>query len=376
MSQTEQLPTPPDTVKQDWVNLGGDQIEAGIRKAKPEFQDHLRWYARFSLVTRQMSFSDMGRELNVDGSTVSRVYSGKYIVNGIPLPPPAKMMSRIRILRQQELERSRRKSAGFIETPTATDIFNICRKAWNDRLIAMIFGMSHIGKTAALKRFRDENNHGATLYIDLQGLSGVQDIYREFARALAISPNTPINKLKPRVHAAIDETNLVLVDEFHFITYAYQRGSAARMVSEIKSIKDRSGCGMVICATDVGREEFENGREKKLMEQLWRRGTLKLQLPKALRVGDVRAICHAYGLDLPDAPTKGKDTWKRLRQEHPELDQLDVLEDIAYNQGIQSLVTTLQDGNVRASRASRDLRWEDVIAVQAIYAAQKKHKEV
>ncbi|MFA5263965.1 MAG: AAA family ATPase [Opitutaceae bacterium] len=358
-----------DREAQDWTNLGGDQIEAGIRKYPAEFQDDLRWYVRFSLVERNMSFSALAQELDVDTSTVSRALRGVYP----GLKPPAKMMSRIRVMRQQEAERARKRGQGRIMTPSAKQIWTVCRKAWNDKLIAMIFGVSHIGKTEALKWFRDENNHGATIYVDLQGVGGVQDLYKEFARALAISPNCAFGKLKPRVLETISETTLVIVDEYHFITYAYLKASAKRMVSEIKSIHDRCHCGMVICATDVARADFEVGPEQKLNEQLWRRGTIKLQLPDALPVCDIRAIVNAYGLSMPDGPVG--QTWMQFRTAHNELNYVGVLEDIARNQGIQSLITTLQDGNILASKAKRELRWGDVITVQSIYAQQLARKK-
>lgn len=269
-------------------------------------------------------------------------------------------------------------------TPTVQEIWKVCRKSWSDRLLGMIFGESQLGKTEALKWFSDENNNGEAIYIDLQGLGGTQEIYREFARSLALSPNTPINKLKPRVLERIDSTNLLLIDEFHYITHAYQKGSAARMVSEIKSIKDRCRCGMVICSTKVGRDEFEHGPESKLMEQLWRRGTIKLQLPPAIPVGDARAICKAYELTIPGvqnydhvnpAPNK-PETWKQLRSENPDESYIPILENIARKQGVKALVTTLKDAQTLAHKHNRELRWDDVIAVQGVYARLFAEKEV
>jgi DNA transposition AAA+ family ATPase len=284
------------------------------------------------------------------------------------------MMSRIRVLRNQEREDALRRSAGRVKTLTVQEIFTVCQKAWSDRLVAFIFANSHVGKTEALKWFRDENNHGATLYVDLQGVTGVQDIYREFAKALRISAERPISKLMPAVHAAIDRTNLVIVDEFHHITYAYQKGSSIRMVNALKSIKDRTGCGMVICATDVGREEIESGKESKLLSQLWRRGTIKLQLPSALRVADVRAFAEAYQLDFP-AATPGTDTWKGLELENPDFAGLRICDRIAHDYGVQHLVSVFRDGGALAKKAKRDVTWADVISAQGVYdglSAKKK----
>jgi DNA transposition AAA+ family ATPase len=361
--------TPAAAEQWSGTNLAGDIVERGIQKNHPDVREDLRWWYRYSL-DRKMSQADAAGQLGVDGSTYSRVLRGEY-KNGHAqvLMPPVKMLSRIRVIRAQEHENALKRNLGRIMTQTVKEIHQVCRKAWQDRIIAFVFGESHIGKTEALQWFRDENNHGATLYVDLQGVTGVQDIYREFARALGISADTPINKLMPRVLSSIDRTNLVIVDEFHHITYAYQKGSSIRMVNALKSIKDRTGCGMVICATDVGRQEIETGRESKLLGQLWRRGTIKLQLPSALRVADVRAVVRAHKLDFPGAPEKGRgaDTWKNLRVTAGDFDGLDVCERIAYNFGIKHLFCVLQDGSKIAAAGKRGLQWGDVKEAQGIY---------
>lgn len=373
MTQNTQSPA----VSETWsgTNLAGDVVEAGIKKHRAEFQGDLRWFFRYSL-DRKFSQAEAAEFLGIDGSTYSRVMRGEYKNEAQQLlPPPVKMLSRIRTMRQQMRIATAEESKRRVLTTTVREIHSVCRKAWDDRQIAFVFGASHIGKTEAAVWFRDENNHGATIYVDLQGVTGVQDIYREFARALGISAERPLQKLMPAVHAAIDSSNLILIDEFHHITYAYQKGSSIRQVNAIKSIKDRCRCGMVIFATDVGREEIEGGKESKLLTQLWRRGVIKLHLPSALRVGDVRAVVKAQGLDFPDAPKGKKDLWKELRAAHADFAGLDVCERIAYNHGIKHLFAVLADGKKMADKEDRALEWDDVVEAQAIYDSLSNPKK-
>lgn len=376
MSTAETLTKPAATEQWNGTNLAGDIVEIGIKKHKPEFQGDLRWWWRYS-AEKNMSQAECAAELGVDGSTYSRVMRGEYKnENGGYLPPPAKMLSRIRVLRQQLRIVTEEQRKSRVETPSVKEIHLVCRKAWDDKQIAFVFGNSHVGKTEALLWFRDDNNHGATIYVDLQAVSGVQDIYREFARALKIGADGAINKLTPRVHNAIDKSNLVIVDEFHSITHAYQKGSAIRMINALKSIKDRTGCAMVICSTDVGRDEIEKGKDAKLLQQLNRRGVIKLHLPGALRVGDVRAIVRARKLEFPDAP-KGarKDLWKHLREDHPNFVGLDLCERIAYNHGVKHLFSVIDDGKKMADKDGRALEWDDVLEAQAIYDALSNPKK-
>lgn len=351
------------------TNLAGDTVEQGIQKNRPEVQEDLRWWWRYSL-DKKLSQAEAASELGVDGSTYSRVLRGEYKnPQGQVLPPPAKLLSRIRVLRQQLYALAQEKGRSRVMTPTVAEIHTVCRKAWKLRQMSFIFGVSHVGKSEALKWFRDENNHGRTLYIDLQGVTGVQDIYREFARVLGISADVSPNKLMTRVHNAIDRDNLVIVDEFHSITYAYQKGSSIRMVNALKSIKDRTGCAMVICATDVGRDEIETGRESKLLGQLWRRGILKCHLPPALRVGDVRAIAEAKGLPFPKAPDSGEDLWEVVLRDQTfsngEKSAGVLCDRIAWKHGIEHLFTILNEGEALAK--GRPLTWKHVIDAQSIY---------
>lgn len=370
---------PATTPEWDGTNLAGDVVEAGIRKNNPDYHDDLRWWFRYS-IERQMSQTEAARTLGVDGGTYSKVFRGEYKnAGGLILPPPAKMMSRIRVTRGQEKDNAELRIKGRVMTPTVAEIHQVCRKAWNDQNIAFIFGESHIGKTEGLLWFRDENNHGATIFVDLQGVAGEQDVYRAFARALKISADTPIAKLKPRVFAAIDRTNLVLVDEFHAITYAYQKGGAVRMINALKAIKDKTGCAMVICSTNVGRDEFDEkkGHESQLLKQLWRRGVIKLQLPDALRVGDVRAFAVAFSLPFPAEPEGATaDTWKNLRAMHAGFAGLEVCENIAYNYGVKHLVCVINDGAKLAQKRKGELTWVDVVKAQGVYDSLSAKKAV
>jgi DNA transposition AAA+ family ATPase len=359
-------------------NLTGDIVELGIKRNAPEFHDDLRWWFRYS-IAQIMTQADCARQLGVDGGTYSKVFRGAYAnAQGLVLSPPAKMLSRIRVLRAQDKAFVEKRSAGRVLTPTVQEIHDVCRKAWDDGQIAFVFGESHMGKTFSALWFRDENNHGATIYVDLQGCGGEQDVYRNFARALKISADVPIAKLKPRVHSAIDRTNLVLVDEFHVIGYAYQKAGSTRMINVLKAIKDICHCAMVIFSTNVGRDEFDlvKGHEAQYLKQLWRRGVIKLQLPEALRVGDVRAFATAYGLDFPGAPKGGADTWKRLNAEHPQFPGLKTCEHIAYNCGVKHLVSVFEDGNKIATKRGHDLDWTVVAAAQRFYDVLSAKKEV
>jgi len=347
-------------------NLPGDQFSAAVKQYEDKTADLLRWFYQWAQNTG-LSMAEAADRVGVDNSTLSRVLRAEYRnPQKQLLNPPPKMLSRMRVIREAERERVMAGNKGRVITPTVDKIHTVCRKVWSQRTLGYIFGEPHIGKSEALKWFRDENNHGLCVYVDLNGVSGVQDLFAEFARALKLGYSKP-TKLKERIYRTLDQTNLVIIDEWHQVTYAYRKGSSAAMVHAVKSIHDRCGCGMVICATDIGRREMLEGHDSALCKQMVRRGIVTCQLPSVLPVGDVRAVCETYGLSVPKARK-----WKEL----PDDGHLGVVKDIAYRHGILRLFLTLKDGTILASKAGRELRWEDVVKANNIYANLETPEEV
>jgi DNA transposition AAA+ family ATPase len=65
-------------------------------------------------------------------------------------------------------------------------------------------------------------------------------------------------------------------------------------------IYEEVNCGIVLCGTNVFRDEVEKGKQKGILEQTKRRGMVPLQLPSMLPRADMDTIAAAYG--LPSAP--------------------------------------------------------------------------
>lgn len=353
------------------LSIPGDALQAGInRQNNMEHRELLQWFYYY-MAEKDWSMAQAAGEVGVSTTTLSRLFNGKYCgENGIILPPPASMLAAIRRMRELDKVDSMKKSAGRIKTPTVGRIWTICRKAWEQRKIAFVFGEPQIGKTEALKWFRDENNHGNTIYVDLNAATGVQDIYKCFAKALKLGYSSP-SRLKDRIFDAINERMLIIIDEFHQITFAYRKGSSCAMVHAIKAIHDICRCGMVICSTNIGRKEVESGHDAKLCSQLLKRGTIQLQLPNAMPIEDVRAIVEAYKLDFP-AFRRGE-LWKNFQ---PGCKGHEYCHDIACERGINYLILCLQDGNIIASKQNRALQWKDFERAHETYTALAESKQV
>jgi DNA transposition AAA+ family ATPase len=334
-------------------NITADQVAVGIKKNKPEYQVDLQYAYRYALDSG-WSMKETAERYGVDASTLSRVLRGEYKnANEQVLPPPAKLLSRVRLIRD-----ANRKTAGGgrVMTPTVRDIHTLCHKVWQQKLMGFLFGPSHIGKTEGLLWFKDLHNHGTTIYIDLQRANGYQDVYREIANALHLGADVPIAKLKKRVYETIDEKNFIIIDEFHHLTHSYQKNSAVLMIDTIKAIKDFCGCGMLICSTELGDKEIHTGPHADLLKQFTRRGINTLRLPKAMLVADVRAIVGSVGLELPFC--EGDETWNNMLRDHPGVEHVEICDHIAWHRGIEALFVLLDDAKRLAG--TTELTWAHV----------------
>src|SRR5690606_27977609 len=68
------------------TNLAGDVVEQGIKRNKPEYQDDLRWFWRWS-TEAGLSQTESARDLGIDAGTYSKVLRGEYRnAGGLILP--------------------------------------------------------------------------------------------------------------------------------------------------------------------------------------------------------------------------------------------------------------------------------------------------
>ncbi len=379
-------------------NIPGDLVAAGIEKCPADCREDLRFAYEYAH-TQGWTMREAAEKFTVDVSVLSRLLNGKYVnQHKQNLPPPTAMLSIVRQIRAELAEIAHKKTTR-IPTPTVQDGHLLCDKLRRDHTIGWLYGPSHLGKTELALWYRDEHNHGQTVYVDVQDCNGVQDVWRAFARALHLSADCPAYKLIPRVYKALKpdgvarSNRFVIVDEFHALTYTYLKGSSVRIINVLKSIHDKTGCAMLIIATPVAREEIESGKERKFLQQIKRRGVLEYNLPDAIPVCDVRAFAEHYGLALPTAQQVAErcakhvgitfkpdevadDGWKNLLTAYPEASHLAVLEDIAWNHGVKRLLCTFDDALKLAKNARREVRWADFEKASRIYTKFKTPKKV
>src|SRR5205807_712461 len=108
---------------------------------------------------------------------------------------------------------------------------------------------------------------GQSLYVRVPACAGVQLMLKQVAQACYISPNSAFDALRERILGFLDDQKLLIIDEAHLFFETYQRTSVLRCLETLRELHDLSGCGLVLCGTDVFRHELHKGQFAKMLGQ-------------------------------------------------------------------------------------------------------------
>ena len=323
------------TPRSTW-KFGGDQVTQVTAALDEKAREIARWFFAYC-VEADISITDAGERIGYDKSVLYRFYNGKYsgsVENVIGA------MGKFR----GEIERTGGVGhAGFVETSLSKKIWKICDSAIVYESISFIYGDSHIGKTWALEEYKARNNHGRTIYMRMPATAGHQLMLKELAVACDFSAKAPFEKLRSRVMSSLDRDKLLIVDEIHQTFISYLKSSRLTCLELLREIHDRTGCGMVLCGTNVFKEELQGGHHKELLEQLRRRGIFELQLPAHAPKRDLQKIADSYGLG-----TFTDDAWELASY-------------INRTSGLKRYATFLRVGQKLANNRKQNFTWDHFI---------------
>lgn len=328
------------SAKSTWGFGGEKVIEA--TKALPDHQrDAIRWLFHYC-IENGLTMQQASESIRFDKTSVYRVMTGKYAAK------PDGIVEAILSFKKLVEQRDFISRPNFVDTETSKKIHKICESALIYNSISFIFGESQIGKTTALLEYARRNNHGRTKYIRMPSSAGIQLMMKEFAVACAVSPRSCFEQLRERVLRAIDRNHLVIVDEVHQTFVSYHKKARLSSLELVREIHDRTGCGMVLCGTNVLKEELQQGEHKKLLDQLRLRGIFTLQLPAVPTRKDLDAIAVSYGL----APADG------------EAEQL--MLHIAKSYGLGKFCKFLAAASRHATKKGEKMKWKHFVTAHDI----------
>ncbi len=317
-----------------------ERTEKDGYKPTPEQLDALTWLIGIAK-TEHLSMSALARFAHIDAATLSKIFTASY---------PAKLDNlTARIWKVRELYEQRKNvvSGQFVETSIAKKIWQVCEVARLHNALVIIYGDSHIGKTTALEEYTRRNNHGSTTYVRMPTFGNLSEYLRDLNQALGENSRGSNLYLRERPFVRLGDGKVLITDEFHqCIVTSGRNGNGIRLktIEYQREVYDRSGGGMVICATNIFRDEVEKGRNKLVLEQLRRRSMLVLQLPSMLPQNDMDAIAESYG--LPPADENSHQVRVEIIKAH----------------GLRAYVNYLRSAGFGANKRGVKLTWRHFIA--------------
>jgi DNA transposition AAA+ family ATPase len=330
-----------------YLNVGGDKVLQTLQRQvksgeiTQDQMDAVWWLFAYSK-DNGVSMPDLARRCGYDANTTLwRVFNGTY---GAKLD---NVVANINRFKKECLGRAT--DVPFIETTVARKVHAVCNAAWQSHTIAMIWGESQTGKTLALEEFARNNNHGRTKYIRLPATAGVQLVAKVIAKACYVSPESAFEGLRDRILKAISSDTLVIIDEAHECFLCYQKGSAIKVFEFLREIYDRTGCGMVICGTNVLRDEIMVGKMQLMLRQLDRRGIIKVQLPDVTPMRDCEKIAREW-LKLPA----------------PEGEAREIIKDMVLKTGLNAYVHFLKAAGRLAAGEKTSVNWGHFVRAYGI----------
>lgn len=273
----------------DGINLTRGEIVSGISGYAQDVQADLLWLHGYAVDELGSSRTRLVEALRLDWTTLWRVWSGKYEAS------PDKVIERVRRFRRKAESAHRRR---FIETVVTRRIMSVLDAARDRGIMAMLSGPTGRSKTWTLDEWRHANNHGRAIYVYAPATGGFRSFLETLAESLSISRHASNYDIMRSVFNALDERNVLIVDEVAHL-YPTGRASSLQALEFIRELHDRTGCGIVLCATDGFEAILQGGKWAQWFDQLLGRIELHLRIPRTFSRQEVAELLGGY-IDDPD----------------------------------------------------------------------------
>jgi len=250
-------------------------------------------------IDRDLSLEDAGKYVGLDSKAVSSLFRGAY---------DGDLHETVTAI---ESFLSRHPASGnslrmkFVEWSLSAKIWKLCEAARDYRRIGYIFGEQQIGKTEPLKAFRDKEPYGQVVYVALPTGGGLQNFLYQLKKVLHIGETLSAPALRVRIKSYFRPGMLFIVDEAHQCLRANSKSARSIDCIEFaREIFNETGCGLIICATNVFRDAMENEDHPLhgVLLQSKRRRLCFMQCESQPTQADLNKFSAAFGLP----PSEGR----------------------------------------------------------------------
>ena len=317
-----------------------DELRARLAKqsATPAQIETVVWMLEHGRRRGWKFHGEFGKVLACSASTVSKIFSGRY-------SPLESAQRWIDSYRGQIGANTPADGHAFIPLRISAEIGAWCEMVRSARQLGVLVGDSQFGKTWALRYHASVPRPARTLYLELPPGGGKTKTLKRLAEVAGVSQHVSSAQMEGAIFDSLrgDPEVLLLADE---VTQAFPLVGEVRLgtIELFRRIHDECGIAVVLSATKIIIDMFEEPRLKLFLGQTSRRGHFcRKVIPDKPYKADVSALCLGYG--LPACCPKG---------------MIAVVESIATTHGIGPLCDLLQLATNYARNKREPLAWQHV----------------
>lgn len=332
------------------INIGGNTVALATEWMPERDRLEVRWLHQHAR-DQHWGWHELIKAVGGSTTTWWRIFTDKYRypkghARAGDRMPVGKWVRAVRDYRGSALNLEEQRCVAFTETSVYRRIEWLCSRVFVRNRVGCIYGDSQIGKTTALTEFARRQKHGQSVYLEVPPAGGVNYLTRTIAAALHVNTKTSFDNLLNDIVAALDSTRMLLVDEVHRIFSTYQKSSVMKCLDVLRCIHDRSRCGLILCGTNVWRDQLTRGEFMVHLRQLRRRAaSYELQLPTNPPRADLDMIAKQFG--LPAASDEAEEIMMGIARKH----------------GFGVFCLRLEDAAEYAAKRKAKLTWDHFVKV-------------
>ncbi len=257
---------------QNWKHLSEDA------------QSDLTWLHQH-ILDRGLGWKEATEALGYDRSTIFRVLKGTYTGS------LQKVQQAIRSFKKLTDQRGGIQRNEFVETGMSRLIFAGLDYAMANNSITMIIGESRMGKTISVAQWRDLNNHGRSVMLEVPPYGGTKALLTALAAVVGVNRNLNIVSMMEAILRSFNRNRILLVDEAHRLLPNDRRTNPTNL-EILRHIHDKTGAALALVAT--ARFEASLKGSEYQFEQIVGRIGMPIRLPRTIKEKDIAPIVSQF----------------------------------------------------------------------------------
>ena len=248
-----------------------------------DVQTSLLWFHQH-ILDQYMSYDEACESLGYERSVIFKILKGIYQGSWENV---CKSIARYKKIVGQ---RSNIQKNEIVPNSITTMIGSGLDYAIANNSITAIIGESRMGKTESVLKWRDEHNHGTSVYVVAPPYGGTKMLLKRIADSLGIGKNQSATQMYEAITRAFNKNRILLVDEAHRLLPS--RSMNAVNLEVLRDLHDTTKCALALVAT----QRFDDSLRKSeyQFEQILGRIGMPIRLARKIKRGDYSCIVRQY----------------------------------------------------------------------------------